>query len=348
MIIFIFLLLFICINDIKFFGNNEFNLDYLSHKNTIVINGIFVILVFLSHSYANIIVDNSLVDLSYQYIQRHMDQAVVIPFLLFSGYGIGLSIMNKKGYIDSILKTRLPKLLLHFDIAVIIYLVLQYFLGTTYDLSHILKSLIGWKSVGNSNWYIFVMLLLYVFIYIANYITKKKDNLFLISLLCLIFSGIYMLTMKIKGIPPYFYDTIVTFNLGLIFPLVKSKFDAFVTKNDMTYYLSVLIVGIVYFISFKLRVVNIVFYLLWTVAFAFILILLMLKIKINNKFVSWCGTKVFSIYILQRIPISIMCYYGLNQPTLIFVSSCFIITIVLSIIFDKFTNKIDGLIFKKI
>ena len=43
------------------------------------------------------------------------------------------------------------------------------------SLSRILLSLIGWKSIGNSNWYMFDILLLYVLTYVAFKVTKKQD-----------------------------------------------------------------------------------------------------------------------------------------------------------------------------
>ena len=114
------------------------SMDYLNHNNTLAINGIFVLLVFLSHCYSSLNITPTLLDESYKIVQWHMDQAIVIPFLFFSGYGIALSLKNKPNYIWSLLKVRLPKLLIHFDIAVVIYLIIQLVLGTTYPIKHIL------------------------------------------------------------------------------------------------------------------------------------------------------------------------------------------------------------------
>ena len=140
---------------------NTYHNDYLSHKNTVLINGVFVILVYLSHSSAKCALTNSM-DQFYILFKQHLLQLVVVTFLFYSGYGMCVSLMNKKGYADSLIKVRLPKLFVHFNMAILLYLIVQFFLGKVYKLPYILKAMIGWSSVGNSNWYIFVMLLLYV------------------------------------------------------------------------------------------------------------------------------------------------------------------------------------------
>jgi len=169
-------LLCIMLYKVKLAPVQSFHNDYLSHKNTVLVNGVFVILVYLSHSSAKVELSHSL-DTFYLLFKQHLLQLVVVTFLFYSGYGMCESMKRKKGYTKALLTSRLPKLFLHFNVAIALYLVVQSFLGKTYSLPHILKAMIGWSSVGNSNWYIFVILLLYVFMYIAGSITKEKSPL---------------------------------------------------------------------------------------------------------------------------------------------------------------------------
>lgn len=322
------------------------SMDYLNHNNTLAINGIFVLLVFLSHCYSSLNITPTLLDESYKIVQWHMDQAIVIPFLFFSGYGIALSLKNKPNYIWSLLKVRLPKLLIHFDIAVVIYLIIQLILGTTYPIKHILLSLIGWQSVGNSNWYIFVMLLLYVFVIVGYYLSGNKNHrLFKMSIICTLFVGIYILVMRKLSVPAYFYNTIYTFVLGMMFPLIKDGYDTLILNNKTRYVLAFCLSIIAYIIFYKMRHISIVFYEGWVFFFVLLMILVTSKIEIKNKFLIWCGKNVFGLYILQRIPMMLLSHFRLNNNVFISVPICFICTLCLTYLFNRLLEGIDKIIF---
>lgn len=346
MFIFIIAIFILVFSNIKIYKTNELNANYLSHQNTLAINGVFVLLVFFSHSFSNLNIDSNILSSIYAKIQLHMDQSIVVPFLFFSGYGISLSLKNKKGYINTLLKTRLLKLLVHFDIAVIIYVFLQSILGTNYSLKHILMSLIGWKSVGNSNWYIFVMLLLYILIILSYQLCGKKYSLIKTAFLSSIFIGIYIVMMRLMYIPPYFYNTVFTFILGYIFPLIKEYFDKRIIQNNKAYLCWLTISSILYMIFYNKRNVHFIFYELWIFFFTFILILSMSRIQVANKSLIWCGKNVFGLYILQRIPIILMCYFKLNTNVFFFIITGFIFTIILVFIFNKLLNIVDKKLFK--
>ena len=80
MIIFIFCLLLLMVYKAELAPINSFHKDYLSHKNTTLINGVFVILVYLSHSSAKCNL-NSALDVPYLSLKQHLLQLVVVTFL---------------------------------------------------------------------------------------------------------------------------------------------------------------------------------------------------------------------------------------------------------------------------
>jgi len=310
--------------------------DYLDRNNTLAINGIFVLLVFLSHVSSSIGIQSE----SYNYIKYHLDQAIVIPFLFFSGYGMMQSFKYKENYGKKILKDRLPKLFVHYNIAVFAYLLLSFILGKTYSLGHVLLSTIGWKSVGNSNWYIFVMLLLYVMLIIAYYLTNKGKSLWMMTLLTTLFSGIYLLVMRKMGIPPYFYNTIFTFSFGMGYALVKNKIDG-ILKKEINYWFTVIVMIGLYCLFYKLRSISIIFYVLWTITFMSCLLLWMRKLQINSPIFKWCGTHVFEIYILELIPFMILDALNMTIYPHLYIVISFIATIFLTILFSRILKKVD-------
>lgn len=82
----------------------------------------------------------------------------------------------KKGqaYVESFPRRRLLPTLLNFDVAVAAFLLLNVVLGIKHSKHDIILAFTGWTSLGNSNWYIFVILLCYLCTYIGFYLVYHK------------------------------------------------------------------------------------------------------------------------------------------------------------------------------
>lgn len=179
MLIFMFIVICIAFVKIRTAGKNEFFEDYCSREQTTSINGLFVIIIFIGHIAQRLlkIPDGPMTDpLSAPYItfRSYMDQLVVVPFLLYSGYGIMESIKKKgKDYVKGIPTKRFFKVWYHLALVVTLFLVQGLILGKSYDASTILLSYIGWKNVGGSNWYIFVTLAMYLAVFVSFMLLGK-------------------------------------------------------------------------------------------------------------------------------------------------------------------------------
>ena len=159
------------------YHKTEFYDGYISKEQCNCIKGFFIVVVFCRH------IAPYLVDAGYDFsifgdsLFRHIDgrigQLLVAMFLFYSGYGVMESIKKKgSNYLDNIPKRRLMPTLANFDVAIVLFLIVDLCLGIHYDTKDVLLSFIGWKSVGNSNWYIFVILCCYL----STYITFKVIN----------------------------------------------------------------------------------------------------------------------------------------------------------------------------
>lgn len=167
MFFFLLFILLVIAATAKVFPQNEFHTEYLSKENTKGMKGLFVVLILFSH-YAQYVTLDSVWDAPYLALRVHLNQMVVAPFLFYSGYGIMKSIQCKgKSYVKSIMKKRFPRIWFELIAAVFCFLIVNLFLGKTFPLKQILLSFVGWESVGNSNWYIMVMLILYIFTYLV-------------------------------------------------------------------------------------------------------------------------------------------------------------------------------------
>ena len=347
------LLVLICYG-ISFSGTGSFNEAYLDRKNTAAVNGIFVILVVFSH-YSQYAGFGGIFDAPYLSLKKHLHQMVVATFLFYSGYGMMEQIKKKgSGYVFNIPK-KAGKLLFRFDTAVLMYMAMHMILGKTFSLKRIVLSLIGWQSVGNSNWYIFDILVLYMLMFFAFGISEKLKTgeklnssrfrehtnlpgliLFFVLTLCFIY--VMMKTDK----ETRWYNTVILLPVGCLYSEFRGEIERLVMKNDVTYYLTLLIVFVSYLVSYKYRnSFGIEGYTVWAVCFISLVILATMKVRIYNRILEWFGMHVFSIYILQRLPMILLDRMGLiDSHKYLCLIAVFALTIPLAIAFEKATDAV--------
>ena len=277
----------------------NFNNEYISRETTKKINGIFVFLIVLSHfsSYINLTGE---LNEPYATLKKFLGQLVVATFLFYSGYGILESIKNKKDKFINSLPQRTLKLLIHFDIAVLLFAILGWAIGKDYPLSRILLSFTSWGSIGNSNWYVFVILILYMLTFLVFKPFNKKSESYWIRSIVFLFISIafvYILKYLKDGKSTWWYNTILCYNAGIFYSLMKNKIDEFLKGHTIRWIFSIVVLIIV-FIFAKENRSHLSMYELHAIVFCLIITLLSMRIKINSKILNFLGNHVFSIYIL--------------------------------------------------
>ncbi len=350
MIVFVLILLLIVFGSATAAKPNEFHRDYISRDNSNVIKGIFVILILLSHGKGYIEL-GGMYDQPYIAMQTHLNQMVVAMFLFYSGYGMMEQIKKRDfDYIKSIPKKRFPNLLLNFDLAVALFIILRLCMGKTLTLKSVLLSLVAWTSVGNSTWYIFITLVLYILICIAflpiKWVKKPRFKLVCIVILTALSIGLVYLLMSI-GKEKYWYNTLILLVLGFWYSYFQSAIEKVLFKNDILYALAAAAVFAVYIVFFRKRWDGIEYYTVWAICFTLLTVLFTMKIRIDSAVLKWFGEHVFSIYILQRLPMIVfsnMAFFKGHKY--LFLIASFVVTLVLAMIFDTLTGKLAGLIWK--
>lgn len=284
-----------------------FHLDYLSFDTTNSIKGVFIALVFISHITPYIldssyVFDNSFVNKLFLFIRLYIGQWIVAMFLFYSGYGIMYSI-QKKGYnyIASLPRKRILTTLVNFDIAVALFATVSLFTSNNYTIKEYLLSFIGWEAIGNSNWYIFVIILCYIITYLSFYNYKGKYiYIHTIAAGCFIlFATVLLSFFK----PSWWYNTMLCFALGIFFSVFRQHIEPIV-KRYYWIILSILVVLLVYLGRIPYDVKGLV-YNSFCMVFCLLLVILSMKIKINNSALIWAGKNLFPLYIYQRIPMII-------------------------------------------
>lgn len=339
--IFILVLIVITLWGIKSSGKYFYDDNMRPGGSALSLRGIFAILIFLSHSKQYINIHNSLFNSLFIFQNLFLGQLIVSIFFFYSGFGIMESIKNKPNYLGSFPKKRILKTLLNFDVAICFYLITNLILQRDYSIKDILLSFIGWKDIGNSNWFIFAILIAYLFIYLSSLISKNK-NLITLFTSILLFGYCIIISKVQRG--NLWCDTILTLPFGMFFSLYYDNIKSFVTKNN-TFYLSTIVLSVCLFIVFYLLVKvfnpltlthNIV-----SIIFCFILVLFTYKFQIKNKVLSFLGKHSFNIYIMQRIPMIFLANTFLQSYNVCFVITSFILTIVISLGYNKLCKLIN-------
>ena len=344
MAFFLLILLLIICNDLKLSGPGEFHSGYLDKDVTTSVNGIFVVLVVFSH-YAQYADLGGIYDEPYLMLKRHLGQLVVATFMFYSGYGMMEQIKARgAGYVRA-LPGKMLKLLVRFDCAVLLFLAVDHIVAVHYDVRQILLAFTTWEGVGNSNWYITAILFVYLFIYISFVITRPVRNgasYYIAAAILTALTVTWVYVMMRIGRPSYTYNTIILAPVGLIYSLIRARIDALVMKNGLTYSAAVLAAAAAYVISFLAKSHGgIEVYTVWAVSFVLLILLTSMKARICNGALLWLGRHVFSIYILQRIPMILLSYTGfIEAHRYIGLIAVFLATIPLAIAFEAVTDRI--------
>ena len=337
-------LLLMCAAGISFAEPGQFYKDYCSPRKSNALKGIFVLMVFVSHFRAYITVGAA--DQVAVKVVSYLGQLMVVPFLFYSGYGVMESI-RKKGlaYTKKLPVHRALKTLLHFDIAVLLFLALNFILGKEVSLEKFLLSLVCWTSLGNSNWYIFAMVALYLITALA-FLTVRKNH-YLAAALTTVLSCV-LIVVLMPHRPGYCYNTILSYCLGMWYSLFREKIERVVMRNELLYFFVLAAVFVAYrWVSHRTGI-SIWVYQVYSMLFVILVSFVCMKVSIDNGFLQFLGKHTFSIYILQRLPMVYFSEKGLyaGDPVTMFIVS-FLLTCFISVLFDEAMAKLDGLIFRE-
>ena len=318
-------------------------------ENTNAIKGLFVWMIFFRHftEYLNY---KSIKNKKSILIDKSLKQNIVSLFLFYSGYGI-LESFKKKG--NKYIKTLPIKsfiFLIKTEIIIFIFLCNNLLLGIKINLVQYLQAIILRKSIGNSYWFCFTIISLYIYSFFAFFFVKKGIfsifGILLITIIC--FLHIYLVYNYYHPKSIISVDTIICFVLGFHYSFFKSFIDLIIQKNDLIYFGTISILIIKYYQFYVYSPNNLYYMSLINGFFAVIIIIISMKIRIKNNFLLLLNNHSYSIYLLQRV---IMKYVKIkdlfrNNEFIKFFFE-FITVIFIAILFDKYTIHIDKLFKKK-
>lgn len=335
--------LIVCI-DLLLSTHFSFNKDYLSKSNTQVVKGIFVVCVFLSHirTYVNFTNSTDLLIISFL---DFLGQLMVTFFLFMSGYGIYEAIKNKgNDYLNDFPKNRIAKTFFDFALAVTLFLILSIVIGKHYSISRILLSYIGWTSIGNSSWYMFVIFVLYLLTYVCFKLLKNYPDILKIILMTVL-SLVYIYLMS-KIQPSRYSNTFLCYVFGMWYSYFKESIDSIIQNQRYLYYFILALIFVMFIYVYPMRNVRLMYYNLTSVVFCLMLVFLMMLFSFKSKLLSILGDYLFWIYILQRIPMILINSLHVELNCYLYLLLCIFFTGLLSYIINIISQKLKKIIFR--
>ena len=333
------------IASMQFSKAGQFNTDYIGRSDCGAVKGVFVALIFMSH-FTQYITEGPY-DAAYRLFQNHMNQMVVAMFWFYSGYGILESVRRKgRDYIVHFPVRRLLTVWLDYALAVCIYLVLFISEHGGVSFSRAAWSLIGWKNVGNSNWFMFATFILYICVFLSFVWVRDASDIRQIAAgLCMltILSMAFVFWEMKMGQPKYCYNTVILFALGGWYSLLRRAAEKVVMRNEIFYFATVLCMAGIYLVSYQRRWKHgIEGYTVWAVAFTLMVVLFTMKCSVRSNLLEWLGSHVFGIYILQRIPMNLLSRYGYMENHKY---ACLVLslaaTLLLAVVFREVTDRLN-------
>ncbi len=246
-------------------------------------------------------------------------------------------------YVQQFPKKRLLKTLLNFDIAILLYLLVNGCLGIKKTPLAIAGSFIGLTAVGNSNWYIFAILVMYVLSYLGARLfadSPTRQALFVTE-----GTVAYIAVMQLTATPSRFFSTIMCYPLGVWMFLFRHKLIALFRHGKWLSVLSLLTLLAVLLGTYHMRDND---YLMNIASCAFVLAIVWFSMffEIKSRILLFVGKHAFSIYILQRLPMLTLQHFGLlTEQPLVFVPLCLAITLIMAVIFDWLIGKLNKKLF---
>lgn len=337
MLIYVFLLAILFLAGIS--TSKQGNFDAMDKDTATCVKSIFAVIIMFSHVRGYITLGTGPLDQYYQVLLNYLDQTMVAPFFFYSGYGIIVSLKNKPNYLDGFLKKRVLKTWLRMVFSLLLFWVMNLYLGIEYSAHDYLWSWTGLTMIGNSNWFVTNILLMYIATFIvANILEKLKVNknveCILVTVLIFVAALAWCLSRRSLGKGVWWYDTLFCYPAGMMFALLKNKYDKMVSRPfgyilALALSIAVYVYGHEYIDANRLIAFNIL-----SIAFCVAIALVTTKIHLKSKALNFLGNISLEIYLVQRIPMIVLHELGMTNAYLLSGLS-FVIAIILAALCHK-------------
>lgn len=269
---------------------------------------------------------------------------MVVMFLAYSGYGIMEAMKSRpESYASTFMRKRVIKTWVNFMLAVALFAVLALGFGHEHPLRNWVLCWTGWESIGNSNWFVFDILMLYVCTWPLLRLTHEgKLSLRQLAWATTGVSAVLTLAMMTaKGTGQFWWwDTLLGFPAGMLWSAYKTEIERKL-RPASGFILAMIIFGGVFITTYWLsRNYKYVFAVPCAIFFVWTVLTLTTRLRFGNKALVWLGIYSFWIYILQRAAYLTATEFGLSETPVLFMAVCIPATLLLSLAYAKTTARL--------
>lgn len=284
--------------------------DFMARELTCSINGFFILLIALSHmrSYIRKAFYVAL-DQPHLLLIRCLGQLVVAPFLFYSGYGIMESIKHKEGYAAGLPRRRVLPFLVDVWISLAFYLALALYRGKRVTLTTLAYTLVGLRSIGNSNWYVFAIVCLWMATYLAFLLFPHERQRPVAVAVVTALTLAYALWFWSAGYESRWFNTAFCYPAGMAFSLGIDRVRSLhlETPEKTRTWAACVAGGLTLCVILRLASKGnpFVFNLL-AIVFMLVVTLFQMRIHTVSRFFYWAGEHLFPLFLYQRIPMILL------------------------------------------
>lgn len=338
--------------------------SHMSHDRTMMINGLFMVLIILKHLCEHTGYIPQWPDTVFRAIAVDpLDQFVVSTFFFFSGYGIMSSIERKgKAYLRELLSRRFTRLYFNYAVALLIMAAIN----STFRYSPVMALRYFWTNVTSPEgcWFIFNTLVLYLFTWVSFKLFTPARPWRAICLISVLTLACCLALIPIR--PEYELTTELCFPAGAAYCLLSRRIDAALRRipalplGAAAIAVAVCVQGYIikatwhppiadtlYPCADCLRIAGKqVLAILFSLGVAWLFAAFSWK-KVPRPLTWLGGTVVFSAYVFQFVPIRLLQYWGFHH----FSQPLYVLAAFLGIIFMAWAghailSRLDARIWK--
>lgn len=271
---------------------HEFNV-----AETKPLRGLMALLIILTH------VSFKFPEIQPTWLFTSFGAPVVSVFFFLSGYGLTISLMKKgTDYLKGFLKRSLTKLAIPFLLASAVWIPIAC-LFLEGDLKQILLGFLTFNPPLPYSWFVYALILLYIFFYIAS---RSTDRLLISSGIQVATTFAMIVIFRLLDFGVYWYISLLAFNAGNIYAVYHKRANSVLVKKPLLSLMTVL--GILMVMDlFQIRTG-----LLAVIPFGIVVSILVLGGGAKFKFLNFLGTISYEIYLTHGIAITLLANQGLD------------------------------------
>ena len=214
----------------------------------------------------------------------------------------------------------------------------------TITLKKYILAVFFYTSIGNSNWFAYTIILFYIYAFLSFvFIKNKKYNylgIIFITILCFL-HGNFTYFLYLKKLR-FGVDNILPFILGIYYSGIRKYTDTYIMKYDFSYFAILSSFSLIFCYFYINKDISIFMHILMNGTFSIIVVLVNMKVKFDNEFLKFLNAHSYSIYLLQRIILSIFSKKKyLENYECMRILLQFSLIILISTTFDYSTSFID-------